>query len=110
MRLFQRVMQNNLVPLYDFCGTGGYRHERHTPNVVFFLLPEYTTYVRWNVVVGLISGELTKVAGRPERERDGPVRVPDRVSPGFGELVPTRSSPTVSGSIASLARAASGKP
>ena len=58
----------------------------------------------------LISGELTKVAGRPERERDGPVRVPDRVSPGFGELVPTRSSPTVSGSIASLARAASGKP
>ena len=51
MRLFQRVMQNNLVPLYDFCGTGGYRHERHTPNVVFFLLPEYTTYVRWNVVV-----------------------------------------------------------
>ena len=36
MRLFQRVMQNNLVPLYDFCGTGGYRHERHTPNVFFF--------------------------------------------------------------------------
>ena len=109
MRLFQRVMQNNLVPLYDFCGTGRYRHERHTPNVVFFFFrnirPMYDGMCCW-----LISGELTKVAGRPERERDGPVRVPDRVSPGFGELVPTRSSPTVSGSIASLARAASGKP